>query len=83
MNLKLAEEWFNSKEYLGKLQQRANYLSMVEKSPLLKQKYVLEDWAVNPISFIETFGWVKLTEMNGRTIPFFLWDYQKDIILKL
>lgn len=83
MNLKLAEEYYKSNDYLQKLQARANYLSLVEKEPLLRNRYIIEDWAVNPVSFIETFGWVKLTEMNGKIAPLFLWEYQKNIIFKL
>lgn len=83
MNIKLAQEYYKSREYLQRLQARANYLTMVEKSPLLQAKYIQDDWAVNPISFIETFGWTKLVDMDSRVVPFFLFDYQKEIIFKL
>lgn len=83
MNLKLARQYYDSPEYMGKLQARASYLSMMENSPAMRLKYTMEDFAVNPISFIETFAWVKIPQVEGQIKPFFLWDYQRDIIFKL
>ena len=82
MNIKIAIEYLKSKEYMDRLQERAFRLQEAEHD-LDKRDELIKDCANDPILFIETFGWTKLTDLNDRTVPFFLWGYQKEVIWKL
>jgi len=83
MRYQLIDQYYQGKEYYQKLSLRANYLSLLEKSPVNRARYVLEDFSVNPITFIETFGFIKIPEYQNSIKPFFLFPYQKEIIMRL
>lgn len=68
---------------MQKLQARANNMKMLSEDPLQRARMIMEVYAVDPIAFIEDFGWVKIPEFGNALKPFFLFKYQKDIILKL
>ncbi len=82
MNLNLVKKYYESEEYLNKLRARVQILQECESNEFLRQKWILERFSVDPILFIETFCFTKLTKLDGEMKPFFLFDYQKDMILK-
>ena len=86
MNIKLAKKWLASPEYMKKLKQRALKIQDCE-SDLDKREMHMKRWGEDSsdacIEFIETFGWTILTDLDSRVIPFFLWEYQKDIIRRI
>lgn len=83
MNLKLVDGWYNGAEYMRKLQMRADTLKRCTEDEFFLQEHVLNVWAVDPIRFIEDFLFLKLPNYHNAIKPFFLFDYQKKIILKL
>lgn len=83
MNLRLVDKYYNSTEYIEKLRSRAKQLEMAAGDDLARSRMILDVWAVNPIEFIETFLWLKLPNYQNALKPFFLFDYQKRIILKI
>ncbi len=83
MRFKLLEEYYNSTEYREKVKQRFSTYKLCEDEPLEITRLVLERWSVDPIQFIEQFGWVIIPEFNNEVKPFFLFDYQKRVIQKI
>lgn len=83
MRHKLLEEWYDSPTYRQKLQARMEVLKQCDEEPLNITRLALERWSVDPIEFIETFGWICLPEYNNSVKPFFLFPYQKKIITKI
>lgn len=83
MNSKLIEEYYSGNVYLAKLRAKAQILKECEEDEFLRTERILDIYAVDPIAFIEAFVMIKMTEGGGMPKPFFLFQYQKDIILKL
>ena len=83
MNLRLVEEYYNGPDYLRKLRARAEMLRKCSEDPFFLQEQILNVWAVDPIRFIEDFMFIKLPNYHNAIKPFFMFDYQKKIILKL
>lgn len=83
MRYKLLEQFYQGTEYREKLTSRVNTLKMCEADPLAIDRLILSSWAVDPIAFIEQFGWVKIPEYGDSLKPFFLFDYQEKIIQKV
>lgn len=83
MRLKKLQEFYESKEYKEKLMFRLQTLQKCENDPLLVTQYAVDKWAVDPIAFIEQFGWIINPKFNNEIKPFFLFDYQKDVIKKI
>ena len=84
MRIELVEEYLNSKEFLTKLRNRLETLQKAEADPLLRQSWLLNKWVVDPVDFIETFGTITDPRLTKYPVmPFFLHDYQKDIIYRL
>lgn len=79
----LIEEYYSGPEYLAKLRKRASVLKEMEESEFTRDARILDVYSVDPIQFIEDFCVIKMTEAGGMPKPFFLFQYQKDIILKL
>jgi hypothetical protein len=79
----LIEAYYNGPEYLRKLQARANQLRMCEADPLQRARLIMDVWAVDPVAFIEDFGFIQMPEFQNSVKPFFLFDYQKKIINRL
>lgn len=83
MRLARLEEYYSSPEYRAKIISRLEVLQLVERDPLLLTQLVVDRWACNPIEFIEQFGWIINPKFHNEIKPFFLFDYQKDIIKKV
>lgn len=83
MRYKKLEEFYNSPEYLQKVKARFEVLRSCEDEPLNIHRMVLERWAVDPIDFIEQFGWISIPEFDNQVKPFFMFEYQKQVIRKI
>lgn len=83
MRYQLLDDWFNSPEYLKKLQRRADNMRLLAEDPLARARMIYEVYSVDPIAFIEDFLWIKIPEYNNQIKPFFMFDYQKKIIQKI
>lgn len=83
MRYKLLEQFYESPEYRAKVQARLEVLKSCQDEPLNITRLALEKWSVDPIDFIETFGWVIIPEFSNAVKPFFLFPYQKKIITKI
>ena len=83
MRFALLEQFYNSPEYRNRVMARMEVLKTCEEEPLNITRLALERWSVDPIEFIEQFGWVMIPEFNNQVKPFFLFPYQKKIITKL
>lgn len=84
MNLQLLEEYYNGHEYLSKLRAKVQILKELEDDEYARAAKILDIYAVDPIRFIEDFILLKANKAQGSPPkPFFLFPYQKKIILKL
>jgi hypothetical protein len=83
MRTKLLHDYYESKDYLTKLKQRADIVNKCKSDSNFVIKMSLEVWRNDPVAFIETFGWVIIPEFNNSIEPFFLFPYQKTIIEKI
>lgn len=84
MNLKKLEAYYNGPEYLGKLRAKMQVLKEMESDEYARAAKILDIYSVDPIRFIEDFMLIKVNKAQGSPPkPFFLFDYQKKIILKL
>lgn len=83
MRYALLDNYYNGPEYLKKLHNRANNLKMLAEDPLQRARMILDVYSVDPVAFIEDFGWLKIPEYGNAIKPFFMFEYQKKIIRKL
>ena len=83
MRLDLLKEYYDGTEYRLKVQQRFSILQQCEADPLLVNQLAVDSWATDPIAFIEQFGWIINPKFQNEIKPFFLFQYQKDCILKI
>ena len=84
MNLRLLEEYYNGAEYLSKLRAKVSVLKELEDDEYTRAAKILDIYAVDPIRFIEDFMLLKANKAQGSPPkPFFLFPYQKKIILKI
>lgn len=83
MRTKLLEQYYQSPEYKQKLVARLDVLQLCEAEPLNINRLAIERWSVDPIEFIEQFGWISIPEYGNSTKPFFLFPYQKKVITKI
>lgn len=83
MRYGLLEEYYNGAEYRAKLKERIEVLMLCDRDPLKITEFVVDRWALNPVAFIEQFGYIFNPKFNNSTKPFFLFQYQKDIIMKI
>lgn len=83
MRTKLLEQYYDSKEYKDKLKERIGVLQLCAADPKNITKFALEKWSVDPINFIETFGFVIIPEFSNAVKPFFLFQYQRKVITKI
>jgi len=84
MNLKLLEDYYNGPVYLGKLREKVRVLKELEADEYVRAAKILDIYSVDPIRFIEDFMLLKANKAQGSPPkPFFLFDYQKKIILKM
>ena len=83
MRHQLLQAYYESSEYRQKLQNRMQTLKSCHDEPLNVNRLALDLWSINPIEFIEQFGWISIPEYDNSTKPFFMFDYQKKVIEKL
>jgi len=83
MRTALLQKYYTSKEYELKLLSRIDVLKQCEQEPLKITEFVLNSWALDPIAFIEQFGFIINPKMNNEIKPLFLFDYQKRVIEKI
>lgn len=82
MRIQLIKNFYNSDEYLAKLRQRIQNLKEMHENEFVRSERLFK-YAVDPIAYIEDFCFIKFTEFDGNPKPFFMFDYQKEIIHKL
>ncbi len=83
MRAQLINDYYSGQEYLSKLRKKAQAMKDMESDTYTRTAKILESYSVDPIAFIEDFIFIKMTEGGGDPKPFFLFQYQKDIILKM
>lgn len=83
MRYALLQQYYESEEYLAKLQAKINELMYLEADPNARLRHTMDMYSVDSVAFIEQFGWVKIPEYDNAVKPFFLMQYQIDIIHKL
>ncbi len=79
----LIENYYNSPEYLAKLRFKAQVMKEMEADPYIRESKIMDIYAVDVVRFFEDFLLLKFTEFGGQPKPFFLFPYQKRILLKL
>lgn len=82
MNLKLLANWFDSPEYLSKLRAKVQVLKEMEADEYSRAAKILDIYSVDAIRWIEDFCLLRADKLDGSPKPFFLFDYQKEIILR-
>lgn len=83
MRNELLKQYYDSQEYSNKVATRFKILMECEAEPLKITKYAIDSWSVDPIAFIEQFGWIINPKFDNETKPFFLFEYQKEVIMKI
>lgn len=83
MRTELAIKFYESAEYLNKVRARADRQRLVTEDPLMRARIIMDEWAVDPIRFIEDALLIKFTEFGGQIKPFFPFEYQKEIVFRL
>src|SRR3990167_8437185 len=83
MRQALIQNFYDSPDYLAKLRVKASIMKEMENDPYVRAAKIMDIYAVDPIRFFEDFLLLKFTEFGGQSKPFFLFPYQKKIILKL
>lgn len=83
MNLRLLEEYYNGPEYLSKLRAKVTVLKDLAGDEYERAAKILDVYSVDPIRCIEDFFLVKANKLDGSPKPFFLFPYQRQILLKL
>jgi hypothetical protein len=82
MNLKKLQAWYDGPEYLSKLRAKIEVLKKMEGDEYIRAGQILDVYSVDPIRFIEDFCLIPVAKLDGSAKPFFLWDYQKELIRK-
>ena len=83
MNLKKLQNYYDGPEYLAKLKEKVRVLKEMEGDQYARAAKIMDVYAVDPIRCIEDFFLIKASKLDGSAKPFFLWSYQKELILKL
>lgn len=82
MRTELIKNYYESAEYLRLLRARADVMSKCE-DPLERARMIADVWSVDPCRFIEDVLMLKLVDYQNAIKPFFLFEYQRDILWKL
>ena len=83
MRFELIQNYYASPEYLAKLKSRVENLQLLS-ADIINRRQMLYDLYSNDFEgFCENFLFLIIPEFNDAIKPFFLFDYQKQIILKL
>ncbi len=80
MRYEKLQEYYNSKEYMDRLMARAKTVQQCMQDPLFANDMIVNKWRLDPIAFIETWGWIINPKYNNEVKPFFLFEYQKKVI---
>ena len=83
IRIELLQNYYQSDEYRQKLIARLETFQTCEKDPLMLTQFIVDKWAIDPIEFIEQFGWIINPKFHNEVKPFFLFPYQKKIIRKI
>jgi len=83
MRYELLDAYYSSEEYLQKLRARVENLREMHQNEFLRSERLFDIYSVDPIKFIEDFCFIKIPEYDSQPKPFFLFDYQRNIIRKL
>lgn len=83
MRSELIQQYYDGPEYLAKLRAKISVMKEMEEDPYARAAKIMDIYSVDPIRFFEDFLLIKVTKHDGSAKPFFLFDYQKKIILKL
>jgi hypothetical protein len=83
MRHQLLKEYYEGPEYMNKLLARLEVLKKCEAEPLEINRLAIESWSVDPVTFVEQFGWISIPEYQNEIKPFFLFPYQKNILVRL
>lgn len=82
MRSELIAAYYDSEEYKRKLVARFELMQQCEIE-LNRASIIADTFAPNPVEFIENCLFLKLPEFQNSIKPFFLFQYQKDILWRL
>lgn len=83
MNFSLIQQYYNSPQYLVKLKERVENLKLVSADMLNRKQLFHEIYSLDFERYCEDFLFLIIPEYADAIKPFFLFDYQKEIIRKL
>lgn len=82
MRSELIAAYYQSEEYKRKLIARVELMQECEVE-INRASIIVDRFASNPVEFIEAVCFLKLPEFQSSIKPFFLFQYQKDILWRL
>jgi len=83
MRFQLIQDYYKGEEYKTKLKERFDAMQLLAADSI-NQKQLLRDLYANDFEgFCENFLFLMIPEFNDSIKPFFLFQYQKDIITKI
>jgi hypothetical protein len=83
MRIELIRAYYDSPEYLKRLQDRAENMRLLSVDPLVRARMILDVYSVDFERFCEDFLFLIIPEFGDAIKPFFLFEYQKKIIRKI
>lgn len=83
MNIRKLQKFYDGPEYLAKLREKIRVLKEMDEDEYGRAAKILDIYSVDPIRFIEDFCLIPVAKLDGSAKPFFLWDYQKKLILRM
>lgn len=83
MNINRIKEFYDSEEYLTKLKTRAENMKALSIDPMNRATLIADLYSYNFEEFCENFLFLIIPEFGDAIKPFFLFDYQKEIIDKI
>ena len=83
MNYKLIAQYYKSNEYIDKLRQRVENMKALSIDPITRSSLMENVYRYDFERFCEDFLFLIIPEYADAIKPFFLFDYQKNIINKL
>lgn len=82
MNFKLIQEYYNSPEYLSKIRERVENMQLLSVDPISQHQIMHDLYSLDFEKYCEDFLFLIIPEYADAIKPFFLFDYQKNIISK-
>lgn len=83
MNINRIREYYEGPEYLKALRQRAENVKICANDPMARARMILDVYAVDFERFCEDFLFLIIPEYGDAIKPFFLFEYQKNILRKI